>query len=923
MAGHSVLYFWGQMLVLTLLTLCFVSLHASLQQDTIFGFSYPSEVLNPTGSRIQGARNRNRKDFVIGGLFPIHTSVDGGGACGAVRLERGVERMEGMLYAIDEINADERLLKGLTLGYDIRDTCHSPNIGLDETVDLLISRSQLSNENCDGGSSTGLNVTTLEEDFLDAPISGIIGAASSRVSVPVASMARLFKIPQVSYASTSDLLSNRDRYGFFYRTTPTGSMQAQAMIDLLVFFNWTYISTLYSRNSYGEPGIAALHTLAGQRGVCIDLNEGIDDDFSDENFFSLAEKLNKSEANVVVLFASQDIAANLLKHLNLMSSKKFTWIASDSWARSLSVVSNYNNVVAGMIGFVPLTKHLQSFQEYFSKLTLNTNNRNPWFEEYFSAFMNCTNDESSINMAPCKRNRSISELQLYEQGKKIPLVVDAVYTYAYALQNFLTENCEQPVQWFSNNRTCLNQTRILNGSTLLEYIEKVDFISPTGNRVVFDKQGNVEGRYEILNYQAINNKDGGTMETEFVFKSVGLWDSMNGSILNSLQFSPETPFQFGFDSASEHVFTSPPVSRCGRCSPGQFRRLVQSSCCGFCDPCLGELFSSDPLALNCSKCENESWGNNPMNGSISCVSLKQSFLNFSHPYSIIIMIIAFIGFVAVAFTSVIFIKFWNTPVVKSSGREQMILLLVGITLSFFSAFFYVSKPIAVICGIQRWILWTSFAIMFGALLVKIVRVARIFLQKVKLKRPRFMTPQYQVLFTMVLVLLQCLILVISTSFDHPQVMREIRRNTDMPNAFPTVVVTCLMDRTFFLILSASYETILIGLCTIFGALSFTYPDNFNEAKYVALCSISILVIWIAFIITFFATRTMQELQNITISLAVVMSGFAVLLSIFGHKLFIILFKPEQNSLSWSKNMMNIGSDINAANSLSPRKITSM
>ena len=638
---------------------------------------------------------------MIGGLFPIHTSVDGGGACGAVRLERGVERMEGMLYAIDEINADERLLKGLTLGYDIRDTCHSPNIGLDETVDLLISRSQLSNENCDGGSLTGLNVTTLEEDFLDAPISGIVGAASSRVSVPVASLARLFKTPQVSYASTSDLLSNRDRYGFFYRTTPTGSMQAQAMIDLLVFFNWTYISTLYSRNSYGEPGIAALHTLSGQMGICIDLNEGIDDDFSDKNFFRLAEKLNKSEANVVVLFASQDIAANLLRHLNLMSSKKFTWIASDSWARSLSVVSNYNNVVAGMIGFVPLTKHLQSFHEYFSKLTLDSNNRNPWFEEYLSAFMNCTNDESSINMAPCNRNHSISELQLYERGKKIPLVVDAVYTFAYALQNFLTENCEQPVQWFSNNRTCLNQTRVLNGSTLLEYIEKVDFISPTGNRVVFDKQGNVEGRYEILNYQVTTNKDGGTMQTEFVFKRVGVWDSMNGSSLNSLQFSPETSFQFGFDSTSEHVFTSPPVSRCGRCSPGQFRRLVQSSCCGFCDPCLGELFSSDPLALNCSKCENESWGNNPMNGSISCVSLKQTFLNFSHPYSIIIMIIAFIGLVAVAFTSVIFIKFWNTPVVKSSGREQMILLLVGITLSFFSAFFYVSKPIAVICGIQR------------------------------------------------------------------------------------------------------------------------------------------------------------------------------------------------------------------------------
>ena len=909
MADPSMLYFLGTLLVLTLLTLCF----ASLKQEVIFGFSYPSEVLNSSGSRIHGARNRSLKDFVIGGLFPIHTSADGGGACGLVRLERGLERMEGMLYAIDEINADEHLLKGLTLGYDIRDTCSSPNIGLDETVDLVISSNYLGIDNCDAKSLTGLNVTALEEYFLDAPTSAIVGAASSRVSVPVASLLRLFKTPQVSYASSSDILSNRDRYGFFYRTTPTDSLQARAMVDLLVFFNWTYISTIYSQNTYGEPGIDEIHTLARQKGICIDLDEGIDDDFTDEKFFSLAEKLNKSEANVVILFASQDNADDLLKHLNPMSSKKFTWIASDSWAGSLSVVNNYNNVVAGMFGFVPFTKHLPSFHEYFSKLTLNSNKRNPWFEEYFSAVMNCNNDESSNNTTPCNRNRSVSELQSYEQGKKIPLVVDAVYTYAYALQNFLTENCAQPVQWFSNNRTCMNQVRELNGNALLEYIKKVDFISPTGNRVVFDNQGNVEGKYDILNYQAIyTNKEGEITQTEFVFKKVGIWDSSiaNGSSLNSLQFSPETLFQFGLDSASEEVLISPPVSQCGRCSPGQFRRLVQSSCCGFCDPCLGEYFSSDPLALNCTKCDIESWGNDPLNGSRSCVPLKTSFLNFSHPYSIIIMIIAFIGLVAVAFTLIVFIKFWNTPVVKSSGREQMMLLLVGITLSFFSAFFYVSKPMGVICGIQRWILWTSFAIMFGALLVKIVRVARIFLQKIKLKRPRFMQPQYQVLFTMVLVLFQWLILVISTSIDHPQVMRETRRNTEMPNALPTIVITCLMDRTIFLILSACYETILIGLCTILGVLSFTYPDNFNEARYIALCSISILVIWIAFIITFFATRTMQEFQNIAISLAVVMSGYAVLLSIFGHKLFIILFKQEQNSSNCSKSQTIDGSVLN-------------
>ena len=45
----------------------------------------------------------------------------------------------------------------------------------------------------------------------------------------------------------------------------------------------------YILETHGEPGIDELHTLTGQKGICIDLDEGIDD-FYDEQLFSLAEK---------------------------------------------------------------------------------------------------------------------------------------------------------------------------------------------------------------------------------------------------------------------------------------------------------------------------------------------------------------------------------------------------------------------------------------------------------------------------------------------------------------------------------------------------------------------------------------------------------------------------------------------------------
>lgn len=882
-----------------------------------FDYSSPSEVLM-TGDRIRGARSRLDRDFVLGGLFPIHAGAEGGGACGEVRLERGLERMEAMLFAIDKINNDSSLLPSLTLGYDIRDTCSSENIGLDETVDLIITSSQLDIQSCQSTINMAAgNDSNTSSGFLPAPTSGLVGAASSRVSVPVASLARLFTTPQISYASSSAILSNRDRYEYFYRTIPPDNLQARAMIDVLLHFKWTYISTIYDVNPYGEPGINEIRMLAAERGICIDLDVGIEDDFEEEDFIALARRLVESEANVVILFTSQDNAEELLELISAYpnASQRFTWIASDAWARSISVVHQFNATAAGLFGFAPLTEHLAPFQRYFSQLTVDSNQRNPWFSEFYEAVANCSLNGTSVGLESCNTSMAVTELARYEQGNFIPLVVDSIYTYAHALQNFLYENCNQPLRWFPENRTCENQTRPLTGAALLEYIGQVDFVSLTRNRVLFDNEGNVEGQYEILNYQVLDGDrrqgggggvggGGGGEGREFAFVRVGTWDSsvVNDSDQQALSLDPNVPPQHGLtNNTASDIIRDAPISQCGRCREGQYRRLVQSSCCGICEPCLGQNYSSGPTATGCGLCPEESWGNDPLTGSSDCVVLQESFLAFDHAYSILIMIIAIIGLGCVVFTAVVFGIFWTTPVVKSSGREQMILLLIGITVSFISAFFYVSPPLPAICGFQRSLVWISFSVMFGALLIKIVRVARIFLRKNSIARPRFTEPVYQVVFTLVLVFLQMLIVTISLSVQNPEVQRSVRLVTDDPNRTPVVVVTCVQDSIVFLVLSVGYETILIAICTLLGALSFSYPENFNEAKYVAFASLSTLVIWIALIITYFATMSMQEFQNIAVSLAVVMTGYAVLLCLFGPKLFIILLQPKRNTKEFSKH----------------------
>ena len=76
------------------------------------------------------------------------------------------------------------------------------------------------------------------------------------------------------------------------------------------------------------------------------------------------------------------------------------------------------------------------------------------------------------------------------------------------------------------------------------------------------------------------------------------------------------------------------------------------------------------------------WGNNPLNGSNGCVDIEESYLKPSDAWSIVLILLALIGLLAVVFVSGVYIYFWNRHIIKSSGQEQMVLLLTGIALCF-------------------------------------------------------------------------------------------------------------------------------------------------------------------------------------------------------------------------------------------------
>ena len=455
-------------------------------QDVSYGYGETSEAITEDETmQIRGIRNRINKDFVIGGVLGVHRRA--GIGCGVARSDQSVE---SMLFAIDSVNADDNLLPNITLGFDIRDTCYSENIALDEMIDVIISGNQLNVAGCQSTNMGSTNASII-------PTVGIVGTSVSRVSIPVASLGRLFQVPQVSFAATTPILNNRETYSYFYRTVPPDNLQAQAMIDIVLYFNWTQISIIFTGDSYGQPGARALRMLAETNNICVGLEREIGVDFNASDYTNLANQLFDSNAEVVLLFALKQNVQPLLQAVADSSShRSFTWIASDAWARSLDLAHMFNETVAGYYGVTPLALHVPSFDDYLSRLTIQTNRRNHWFDEIFAAFASC-------NTSNCDQNVNITSLPNYAQDNFVSPMVDAVYAFANALHDFLEENCNFTSGWTWVNQSCPGQKQELSGSTMLQYLRRVNFVSPlTGNRISFDRLGSAAGNYEIINYQA-------------------------------------------------------------------------------------------------------------------------------------------------------------------------------------------------------------------------------------------------------------------------------------------------------------------------------------------------------------------------------------------------------------------------------------
>ncbi|XP_035486165.2 metabotropic glutamate receptor 4-like isoform X2 [Scophthalmus maximus] len=448
-------------------------------------------------------------DISLGGLFPVHARGHDGKACGELKKEKGIHRLEAMLFALDRINNDNNLLPNITLGARILDTCSRDTHALEQSltfVQALIEKDG-TDVKCLGG---GAPIITKPERVV-----GVIGASSSSVSIMVANILRLFKIPQVSYASTAPELSDNTRYDFFSRVVPPDTYQAQAMVDIVKAMRWNYVSTVASEGNYGESGVDAfIQKSREDGGVCISQSVKIPREPKQGEFDKVIRRLRENpNARVVIIFANEDDIRRLLHAAKKANQTgHFIWVGSDSWGSKISPVVHQEEMAEGAVTILPKRQSIRGFDRYFISRTLENNRRNIWFAEFWETNFNCKLSRHAVKkgsgLKKCTNQERIGKDSTYEQEGKVQFVIDAVYAMAHALHNMHQELCPGKVG------LCARMDPI-NGTHLLKHIRRLNFAGIAGNPVLFNENGDAPGRYEIYQYQIRNR----TAE----YKIIGHW----------------------------------------------------------------------------------------------------------------------------------------------------------------------------------------------------------------------------------------------------------------------------------------------------------------------------------------------------------------------------------------------------------------
>ncbi|CAL9684082.1 unnamed protein product [Knipowitschia caucasica] len=807
-------------------------------------------------------------DYIIGGVFSLHNYMhtvihNYSHRPEPLRCTGSVDTRElrfarAMIYAVEEINNSSVLLPGVTLGYEIHDSCASVPVAVQSAFQLINGHEPEyhPDRRC---SHSGM-------------VMGIVGESGSTPSISMSHVIGGFNIPQVSHFATCACLSDKQQYPSFFRTIPSDKFQADSLVRLVKQFGWTWIGTVYSDSDYGNNGMASFLSAANREGICVEYSEPFYRTYSHSRIQKVAQVIRRSTATIVVAFAASGDMRILLEELCQEPVPFRQWVGSEAWVTNPDLL-RFSSCV-GALGLGIPQSEIPGLKEFLSDLPFLRVSDSPLLSKFWEEAFKCRMPTNALpDDTVCDGREDIVNLQNpytdTSQLRITNMVYKAVYALAHAIHNAMCHG--------QTNASRCHHFIPMQTAQILSHLKTVNF-SQNGYSVSFDANGDPEAKYELVNWQST---DRGTFQLD----TVGHFDA---SQHKGHEFRIHKVMQW-MQGASQV-----PLSVCSQsCVPGT-RKVLQKGkpkCCYDCLACPEGEISNISDSPNCRACPKGFWPNPTKD---SCLPKSEEFLTFSENLGIILAAFSVGGACLAILTAMVFFHHRNTPIVKANNSELSFWLLLSLTLCFLCSLTFIGRPSEWSCMLRHTAFGITFVLCISCVLGKTIVVLMAFRATLPGSNVmKWFGPPQQRITVVSFTLIQVLICIIWLAVNPPSPIKNLTTFKDR------IILECALGSPIGFWAVLGYIGLLALLCFVLAFLARKLPDNFNEAKFITFSMLIFCAVWITFIPAYVSSP-----GKFTVAVeifAILASSFGMFFCLFLPRCFIILFKPEKNT---KRSLMN-------------------
>ncbi|XP_029390573.1 vomeronasal type-2 receptor 116-like isoform X2 [Mus pahari] len=678
---------------------------------------------------------------------------------------------------------------------------------------------------------------------------------------------------QLTYGPFHPILSDHEQFSCLYQMALKDTSLVMAMVSFIIYFHWNWVGLAISDNDQGIQFLSHLRTEMEKNAVCFSFVNMIPVDIP--LYMSKAgvyyNQVLTSSTNVIIIYGDSDTTLALSFRTWESLGIQRLWVTTSQWDVTTSkrdfnldsfpstfVFTHKHAEITGIKNFVQSLNPLKYSHTYLARLE--------WMA--FSCDVSASNCK---NLKNCSYNASLEWLmeQTFEMAFSDGSydIYNAVYAVAHAFHEMIFQRIDNSPK--DNN--------IRSKSPCLElhsFLKKTNFINPVGDRVYMNEKEKLQAEYDI--FQVWNFPH--ILELKV---KIG-------------KFSPYFPKSQQLVVSEDIIEWAtggkqmPPSICSPDCGPGlrKFWKEGMAACCFDCVPCLENEISNETNVDHCLKCEEDQYANTEHN---HCIHRAVVFLSYEEPLgmTLALMALCFSVFTAVALG--IFVKHHNTPIVKANNRSLSYILLSSLIFSFLCSFLFIGHPNSVTCLLQQITFGLVFTVAVSTVLAKTVTVVLAFNVIVPERRMRHCLvsglPNYIIL---TCILIQIILCAIWLGISPPFIER------DAFSEHGKIIIFCNKGSIISFYSVLGYQASLALGTFIMAYLARNLPDTFNEAKFLTFSMLLFCSVWVTFLPVYYSTK--GKFMVAVEVFSILASSAGLLGCIFIPKCYIILLRPERNSL---------------------------